>query len=532
MDRHSPGLGTASLAFLCLLGGAASPQEASPKRPPGAAAIDAAVRGIPGYNLATQAPLADDGEFLRRVMLDLVGYPPNSNQVKSFAAGMAENKRAAKVDELLASDDFPEYWSRLFAEVYFGNYHDVPMQTAPPLSKTASARIVDNFVKWFQLKLQKDAPYSEIVGQMLDARGSDEGDPALAYKLSFYTGEGYAIEFANGAARQLLGIRLICARCHDAVFDRWTGRDYYGLAGFIHGQKARTDGDTDRPAEHVKISYVDEGDYIIPDHQIKSKAVVQSAIGPTKTILLGIAEAPKGADKMTFLSQILPGKRDPQFARATVNRIWSWLLGRGIVHPVDDFRDLNNAPLSKPLLDLLSREFTGGKYSIKQLVRTICATDAYQRSCHGTTAYSKIDFSRATIKQMNGEQLVSALRVATGGRPLKDINLSIQMVGSLFPAGTQWCETTPLPGNARQALLLRNNPEIAGWINGPVLQGIKSGAGSLEFKVEEMFLAVLSRLPEDSERERYLTFLKGHPGQGFEDAYWTLLNSSEFVTRH
>src|SRR5262245_30813076 len=138
MDRHSLGLGTASLAFLCLLG--ASPQEAA-KRPPGAAALDAAVRGINGYNAAGQSPLADDGEVLRRVMLDLVGYPPTGAQVKAFVADARENKRAATLDDLLASDEFADYWARQFAEVYFGNYHDVPMLTAPPLSKPASSRI-------------------------------------------------------------------------------------------------------------------------------------------------------------------------------------------------------------------------------------------------------------------------------------------------------------------------------------------------------------------------------------------------------
>jgi hypothetical protein len=142
------------------------------------------------------------------------------------------------------------------------------------------------------------------------------------------------------------------------------------------------------------------------------------------------------------------------------------------------------------------------------------------------------EHKRAAVKQLNGEQLLNALRVATGGRPVKDASLVLQMVGGLFPAGATWCETTPLPGNARQALLLRNNTEILGWINGSVLQGIKSSAGSIEFKVEEMFLSALFRLPEDSERTRYVAFLKGHPGQGFEDAYWTLLNSAEFVTRH
>src|SRR6185295_19695077 len=82
MDRHSPGLGTASLALLCLLG-AAEPQETS-KRPPGTAQVDGAVRNIKGYTISSQAPPSDDGEFLRRVMFDLVGYPPSGPQVKAF----------------------------------------------------------------------------------------------------------------------------------------------------------------------------------------------------------------------------------------------------------------------------------------------------------------------------------------------------------------------------------------------------------------------------------------------------------------
>jgi len=323
-------LGTALLLLLTLAAPPASHSQSAkkPKSPLSSGIDSSAASGMGG---AKASALTEDGEFLRRVMLDLVGSPPSGAQVKAFVADARENKRAAMVDELLASDDFADYWTRQFAEVYFGNYHDVPMQTAPPLSKAASARIVDAFVKWFRMKLQKDAPYSEIVSQMLDARGTDEGDPALAYKLSFYTGEGYAIEFANGAGRQLLGIRLVCARCHDAVFDRWTKKDYYGLADFIWGQKARTEGGTDQAADRVKLSYADEGDISIPDLHLKGKGVEQSETGPVKPVLLGIAEAPKGSERMKVLAQILPSKQNPQFARATANRIWSWLFGRGVV---------------------------------------------------------------------------------------------------------------------------------------------------------------------------------------------------------
>jgi hypothetical protein len=105
-------------------------------------------------------------------------------------------------------------------------------------------------------------------------------------------------------------------------------------------------------------------------------------------------------------------------------------------------------------------------------------------------------------------------------------------VQSLYPAGAVWCEVTPLPGNARQALLLRNNTQIMTWINGPVLQRIKNEKGSDEDKIDLMFLAALSRVASDSERKRYGAFIKGHGGSGYEDAYWTILNSTEFVTRH
>jgi hypothetical protein len=135
------------------------------------------------------------------------------------------------------------------------------------------------------------------------------------------------------------------------------------------------------------------------------------------------------------------------------------------------------------------------------------------------------------VKQLNGEQLLNSILVATQGRPERNTVRTMEMVGSLYPAGAVWCEVTPLPGNARQALLLRNNTQISSWINGPVIQKIKGSPGSVEDKIDMMFLAALSRPALDSEKKRYGAFLGG-AGANWEDAYWTLLNSTEFVTRH
>jgi len=533
MTRAKVGAGVLLLLFSLGVVASSSPQE-NASRPSICSTIDSAVKGISGYNVKDQAAVADDGEFLRRVMLDLVGYPPNLDQVKAFIADTNTSKRIVKIDELLATDDFADLWARMFAEVYFGNYHDVAMDTMPKLGKASSSRIVGDFLKWYKLKLHKDAPYTEIVTQMLDARGTDEGDPAMAYKLGFYNGEGNAIEFANGVARHLLGIRLVCARCHDHPFDKWRVEDYYGLADFVYRQKARGfgNGGEKDSVDHVELKYVDDGDIMMPTLSGSKDAEVKlSKGGKAEPKFLFGGEAGKNDDRMKALAMFMTNKANTQLPRALVNRIWGWLMGRGIVHPVDDF-NLKNKASAPALLDAMVRDTIENKYSMKRIIKVICNSDTYQRSCSSDTAVGKINFSRATVKQLNGEQLLGSIKVATQGKTDRNTSQVMEMVGSLYPAGAIWCEVTPLPGNARQALLLRNNTQIMSWINGPVLGKVKSSAGSVEEKIDLMFLSAVSRTATDVEKKRYAAFINGHSGSGWEDAYWTILNSTEFVTRH
>jgi hypothetical protein len=241
--------------------------------------------------------------------------------------------------------------------------------------------------------------------------------------------------------------------------------------------------------------------------------------------------AGKNDDRMKILAALMTSKKNTQLPKAVCNRIWGWLMGRGVVHPVDDF-NMKNKALSPALLDALTREMIDKKYSIKAVVRAICNSESYQRSCQSDQPVTKVTFSRANVKQLNGEQLINSILVATQGKPERNTVRTMEMVGSLYPAGAIWCEVTPLPGNARQALLLRNNTQVAGWLNGPVLQKIKGAQGSEEEKIDLMFLSALSRVATESEKKRYGAFLKGHQGGGWEDAYWTLLNTTEFVTRH
>ena len=509
MRRGTVGAGALLLCFL--VAGTESHPQSGQKKPksPLSSGIDSAAAGQMGG--AKASPLCEDGEFLRRVMLDLVGYPPSLEQVKSFIADTNVDKRAEMVDKLLENEDWADRTSRLFCEGWFGDYHKVPIMITPKIDAGAEQKIVNDFVSWMKLKLSKDAPYRDIVEAIIRARGTGTGDPALLWKLSCFSGgdDGPAIEFANRVSRHFLGIRLRCAQCHDHPFDVWKEKHFYSMAAFFARTKAKGGSD-------VEVS--EDG----------SAESMKSPAGNNQPQFI-YGQKPGKADQwMDAMSVYVAGPENPQLAPATVNRVWSWLFGRGLVHPVDDFNRMTQATAG-PILGVLAKEFRGSKYSIKTLFRGICNSDTYQRSSENEARMMKPSFAVGWIKHLDAEQLQNSILVATGNRPSKDAGTAISMVSPLFPADVVWCEVTPLPGNMRQALFVRNNHSIHGQISGGLSK--LSGSSTAE-KVADMFLAILSRKPTQGEADRFSKYIEGHKSNGLEDAYWTLMNTTEFLSRH
>src|SRR5262245_9373428 len=163
----------------CLAG--ASPQEplSLPDR------IDAAVSGISGFPRGNAAPRCDDGEFLRRVMLDLVGFPPTAAETRAFIADPAANKRDAIVDRLLSSARFGDFWARRWMGVFFGNYHAIQVEPFARQDAEVRERILERFRRWLAGRIERDWAWTETVRDLLIADGTPEGAPALAYKLVF-----------------------------------------------------------------------------------------------------------------------------------------------------------------------------------------------------------------------------------------------------------------------------------------------------------------------------------------------------------
>src|SRR5436190_3387178 len=365
--RNGP-IGAAVLVLL-LLGSSAYPQQQKKPKSPLSSSIDSSASGVAGGGKVS--PLADDGEFLRRVMLDLVGYPPSLEQVKAFMADTNVDKRAEKIDQLIESEDWADRTARLFCEGWFGDYHKVPIMISPKLEGGAEQRIANDFVAWLKLKLSKDAPYNrEIVDQIIRARGTGTGDPALLWKLACFAGdEGPPVNFANRVSKHFLGIRLICAQCHDHPFAPWQTSHFYKLAAFFGRTKASG-------GNEVTVSEAGDMD-----------AMKMSGASYQPQFIHG-QKPGKGDDWMMSLAIFMTGPDNIQLPMAVSNRIWSWLFGRGLVHPVDDFNDANK-PLGGGLLGVLAKELKASKYSIKSLYRGICNSDTSQRSASNDDKMSK-----------------------------------------------------------------------------------------------------------------------------------------------
>lgn len=347
----------AAFSFLLLVQGqpaARDPQDV-------AKAADSILEAMSPFAGKNLAGLVDDEAFLKRVTRDALGVDPSADEIKAFLGDADPAKRSKAIGRIVDDDRFADFWSRRFIGVFFGDPEKLKFSEILDVPPGSEVRAVQDFGRWLRQKLKKDVPWTDIVFQMLDARGSLDGDPSLAYLLSFHRRQGLITEFAEGAARHLLGIRLRCAGCHDHPYDKWRLEDLYGLGAFIARQKTRTVGGV------LQVFYSDQGETA---HPFTKGAVVEPQF------LFG-GKPDKNDDRMSVLAGFMTHRRNTQLPRALANRVWAWLLGAGIVHPPDDFA-LTNKAMSTPLMELLVRDTIDHGYSLKRLVRVIANTRAYQ----------------------------------------------------------------------------------------------------------------------------------------------------------
>lgn len=510
-----------ALACLCLPGAAqeetVSPAELARRID---VHVDALGRG------GSSGPV-EDGEYLRRVMLDLLGRPPGLEETRAFLADADPQKRARVVDEKLGSYGFAHHWARRLAEVLLGDTRSFRVEVSPELASDLRERLAAEFVRWLARKIREDRPWGETVGEMASALGTTDRRPELAWKLSFYRDGDPTALFGCAAPQQLMGINMTCARCHDHPFDRWTTQDHYAMSAFVARQTVKVLPASKESRVRVEVGEGTAGEAGWVDFEGRKGPAI-----PPRLMTTGGVPKP-GEGRAEALGRLLADPGNPQLSRMMVNRVWSWLVGRGLVHPVDDF-NVRNKPLSPKLLEELQRGFDRSNRSVRFLIQSICRSEAYRRSSESEGEVRREDFSRGLIRPLTTEQLVNSLQVAARLDPEPCLAEARALSVAFSPPLLRPpCEVTPVTVNRWVALYARNNGDVGEWVReGGVLKRIREGEGTLGEKVDTMFLAALSRRASASERSRFAAFLGDGAARRFEDAYWALLNSHEFVTRH
>ena len=315
--------------------------------------------------------------------------------------------------------------------------------------------------------------------------------------------------------------------------------DFYGLAGFFTRHKIR------HFDQGGGMSMGDTCDEVELYEDAKAAELTNPDSGGLMKPTFLFGGAAGSADRrMLMLTQFLAGSTHKQMARNFSNRVWEWLMGRALVHPVYDFNQRNKASIPD-LLDKLTSDFATGKHSLKRLVRAVCASKGYQRSSARSEPGDVKDFARGALQPLTVEQLFNSVYLATrGGDRAPDRAAAPEamwwgwyagQMTLVFGPGIGWTEVSPLPGNARQMLLVRNGEIFQNMIRAPggTANRASQMKGSPAEKIEFIFLSVLGRKPDGQEMSRWGQWLEQRKGEmGAQDMVWTLVNSTEFLTRH
>jgi hypothetical protein len=467
--------------------------------------------------------LCSDSDFIRRATLDLTGRLPTTQEAMEFSASTSESRRSELIDRLLSSDDYARFWSLKWADLLRCN------------SRRLTSSGVHKFRRWLFDVVRNDKPLNEFAHQLLTAQGSTNHNPAANY----WRASRDEIDATETTAQLFLGIRIQCAKCHNHPFEKWTQDDYYGIAAAFHrvGRKPGWLANS----EHIFVKHTGE--------------VKQPRTGETmkvRLLLQGSVDVPAEQDRRTVFADWLTADSNPFFARSLANRIWGHVMGRGVVEPVDDFRD-SNPPSNPELLDFLTQEFIAGGYSAKHLLRTIMNSRTYQLSSERNDLNSDDEayFSHSTTRMLTAEQLLDAICDVTGvpesyaGMPAgtKAIDLVNPPDGHKFlqvfgqPQREMACECErSSDSNLSQALQLINGPVVHDKIrskDGRLHRWIAEGKADSEI-VGLLYLTALSREPMPVELQTAQQHIAAQPDRAsaLEDVAWAVINSKEFLFQH
>ena len=472
------------------------------------------------------ARLSSDAVFLRRAYLDATGTIPTAEEAKAFLADRNPDKRSVLIDRLLEQPEFADYWAMKWSDL-------LRVKSEFPINLWPNA--VQAYYRWIQTSLRDNLHYNRFVREMLTANGSNFREPQVNFYRAVQSREPQAI--AQAVALTFMGERA----------EKWPKERLAGMAGFFSQIGFKPTGEWKE-----EIVYYDPG-----------KAVPGSASGTVPAAVFPDGKPARlspGQDPRTVFADWLTAPKNPWFTRNIVNRIWSWSLGRGIIHEPDDIRP-DNPPGNPELLAYLEREMVASDFDMKHVYRLILNSQVYQLSCISRTDRPEgaAEFAYYPMRRLDAEVLIDAICQITGtteeySSPIpepftfvpehqRSIQLSDASITSMFlDTFGRSSRDTGLESersnrtSAAQRLHLLNSSHIQLKIQQSAkIRSLMQAGGNPREIVNGLYLTILSRLPTDEElrvvRAQFQA-VTGNRWPAVVDLAWALINSSEFLYRH
>lgn len=495
--------------------------------------IDAIIAAQAGTEVA---PQTDDFAYCRRVYLDLAGRIPSMAELVAFVNDSAQDKRGQLVERLLTSPEFVTHMRDVWNVQWMERMGDHP-----------------EWLAFLEHSFRENRPWQEVTRQILHP---DEESELLRGAAYFYTRrlDKYGQNpvdlpgLTRDVGRLFLGVDLQCAQCHDHLFiDDYLQLDFQGLHAFVSHLTIRQDVSFPAVAEQLVDKKTDFMSVFLKEPRQtgprlpfgEETEIVVFAKGEEFVVPPDRKTRFPGQPKyspLEHLASSLPTLENPRFVRNAVNRWWWLLMGRGLVHPLD-LTHAGNPPSHPEVLDLLAAEFVAHQGDIRWLIKTLTATETYQRSSRLPQAESTRmphpdRFAVALEKPLSAEQLASSVWQATGQAdvPTKEIR---QRFVTAFASPPREPELDFAP-SVKAALFLSHDEQVLSLTQTAPEKLSLSTAADFSAQLDIVWKTVLSRpaTPEEIAAAESLRSRSGNDTQATSQIIWALINSTEFCLNH
>lgn len=470
--------------------------------------------------------VCDDHTFLRRATTDICGRIPTVEEVTTFLADNAADKRARLVDRLLLEPDFADHWSNKWVDLLRPNPYHVGIKAT------------FNYDHWIRQSFHERKPWDQFVRELLTAKGSTFHNGAV----TMFRDRREPEELTTLVSQLFVGVRLECTKCHHHPFEVWGQDDFYSFAAYFSK--------IGRKGTGISAPISGSEEFVFAG---RSGSVSHPVTGEIMTPRPLFGESPAIAGQEDLREELAAWVTSPQnhlFAEVMVNRVWADLMNRGFVEPVDDMR-ATNPPTNGPLLKALGEYFRDSGFSLTELVRKIANSHVYQLSSlpNETNVSDTRNYSRHYRHRLRAEVLLDAVTQVTGIEPefkamppnssarqlwtVRSESLFLDTFGRPDPNQNPPCERTT-DSTVVQSLHLMNSEDI--FRNIASEQGKTRALANSELSAAEISLELYRRIfnrEPTADETALVTELLAAEGairqQVIEDITWAMVNSAEFV---